>query len=161
VSETPDVARLSRNWMYWSGIMQLGNVAVSTTCDDCAVLFSSTQSSVHLRHDGDWWVVDTVDERGDRRNDTAKFSTYALAEKYLVWIWATTARSYLGASVLDTRFYNMGFAPSVEAIPIKAGIFELRSPDGNAVLMEPYATIFSHLLHTSEEEIEQMVRAGI
>jgi len=46
-------------------------------------------------------------------------------------------------------------------VPIKEGIAELRSRAGNAILMEPNATIFSHLILKSLDEIEQMVREGI
>lgn len=161
MTDTPDFARLTRNWFYWTGLGQFGNASESTDCDDCAILFSSDVYSVHLRHDGIWWNVDTVDDRRQRHDDTAKFSSYALAEKYLTWIWASTARGAVGAPVLGPPLYALGFEPGVETVPISEGIFELRSPDGRAVLMEPYATIFSHLMHKSEEEIEQTVRAGV
>jgi hypothetical protein len=92
---------------------------------------------------------------------TATFSDYALAEKYLVWIWAGTARSVAGATVLDTKFYDAGVNPGVAAVPVTAGIVELRSPAGRAVLMEPYATIFSHLMRVPEQDIEAMTLVGL
>lgn len=153
--------RLSRNWFYWSGLAQLGGIAVSTSCPDCAVLFSSTEYSVHLRPSGDWWSVDTVNERGSRHDDDARFSSFALAEKYLVWMWASVARTVLQAPILGQQLYAKGFAAGVEAIPISPGTFEIRSPDGCAVLIEPYATIFSHLMGKTEDEIEQMVMRDI
>ena len=157
--DVADFARLSRNWVYWSGLAQLHDVSVSTSCDDCEVLFSSNDYSVHLRHDGTWWIVDTVDDRHQRRNDAAKLSSYALAEKYLVWVWSSTARSAVGAPPLGPALYALGFDSGVETTRISPGIYELRSPEGRAVLMGPSATIFSHLMHKSEEQIEEMVRA--
>lgn len=153
--------RLSRNWLFWSGLAQLGCISVSTSCPDCAVLFGSTEYSVHLRHAGDWWSVDTVNERGSRHDDSARFSSFALAEKYLVWMWASTARTVMQAPILGQRLYAKGFAADVEAIPISPGTVEVRSPDGRAVLIEPYATIFSHLMGRSEDEIEQMLTADL
>lgn len=161
MTEAVDFDRLTRNWFYWSGRGQLQNPSVSTDCADCTVLFRSDDYSVHLRTDDTGWSVDTVGERGARSNDTAKFSSYALAEKYLVWIWGSAARSFLRAPILGQKLYAKGFDPNVERTPIHEGIFELRSPAGRAVLMEPHATIFSHLMDRSEEEIEQMLLAGV
>ena len=158
MSDAVGFGRLSRNWTHWSGLAQLNAVSVTTSCPDCDVLFSSDEQSVHLRHDGDW-RVDTVNDRGQRQNDTAVFSTFELAEKYLVWIWGSTARSVVHEPILGRRLYDSGFDPDVVAAPISEGTYELRSPQGRAVLMEPYATIFSHLMGTSEEEIERMLKA--
>jgi hypothetical protein len=141
---------------------QLSDLSVSTSCEDCTILFSSRDYSVHLREVGGWWIVDTVDDRHQRSNDTARFSTYELAEKYLVWTWASMARSYVRAPILGPKFYSQGFASSVEAIQLgQVGLYELRSPEGQAVLSEPSATIFSHLILMPEEDIERMVRAGV
>ena len=161
MTDVTDFDRLARNWLYWSGRGQLQNLSISTDCADCEVLFGSDDYSVHLRDDGTWWCVDTVNDRRQRSNDTAKFSSYALAEKYLVWIWGSTARSVLRAPVLGQKLYAKGFASSVERTPIREGLFELRSPAGRAMLVEPYATIFSHLMGRSEEDIEQMLQAGV
>lgn len=161
MTESADFARLARNWDDWCGLAQLGDPSVSTRCGDCAALFSSADYSVHLRRDRDWWAVDTVDDRGQRVNDTARFSRFALAEKYLIWLWASTARSVVQAPVLGKSLYALGFEPGIEALPLSEGVFELRSPAGRAVLSEPYATIFSHLIGQSEEQIEQTVRAGL
>ena len=156
-----DFDRLSQNWLHWSGVAQLHDLSVSTSCDDCKILFSSEEYAVHLRSEGGWWIVDTVDDRKQRNNDTVRFSSYALAEKYLVWIWASAARSVAGAPILGRQFYDLGFDPGVEKTRISPGIYELRSIEGSAVVVEPYATIFSHLMDKPEEEIEQMVRAGV
>jgi len=161
VSELPDFGRLSQYWLYWSELGQLTDLSVSASCDDCAILFSSNDYAVHLRHVDGWWVVDTVNDRRQRSNDTARFSRYELAEKYLLWIWASTARSVVRAPILGPRLYERGFAPDVEAIQVSEGVYELRSADGQAVLAEPYATIFSQLIDKSVAEIEQMLRAGL
>lgn len=156
-----DFARLARNWDHWCHLARLVDPSVSTQCQDCAVLFSSADYSVHLRRDSAWWSVDTVNDRRQRVNDTARFSSYALAEKYLVWVWASAARSALQATVLGKALYALGFDAGVEAVPLSEGVFELRSPTGRAVLTEPYATIFSHLMDQPEEQIEKMVGAGL
>lgn len=155
--------RLSQNWIFWSALAHLGAPAVTTECDDCEVLFASSEYSVHLRHNDDdgWWSVDTVDDRHQRQNDTARFSEFHLAEKYLVWIWGSTARSVVRAPILGQRLYALGFAPGVAVNEVSAGIYELCSPAGVAVLMEPYATIFSHLIDRSHSQIEDMLREGI
>jgi hypothetical protein len=57
--------------------------------------------------------------------------------------------------------YSLGFSPEIEVLPIKEGIAEVRSRVGSAVLMEPNATIFSHLMTKSVPQIEEMVREGI
>jgi hypothetical protein len=156
-----DYSRLSTNWVEWSSMSQLADISVSMDCDDCQILFASRDYSVHLRHDGAWWIVDTVDDRGQRHNDTAKLSTFDLAEKYLIWTWASSARGAVGAERLGPRIYSLGFSPEVEALPIKEGIAEIRSGAGSAILMEPNATIFSHLMSKSVDEIERMVRQGL
>lgn len=161
MSDPPVLEHLSQSWEYWSGLAQLRGISESTACDDCVMLFASTEYSVHLRQDGEWWAYDSVDERGQRHVDEAGFTSFALMEKYLIWTWASAARMVLRAPLMGPRLYASGFDPGVEAIPISEGIYELRSPEGRAVLKEPYATIFSHLMGTSLEEIERAVRSGI
>lgn len=80
-----DISRLSAHWDRCASAMGSGKILVSTRCNDCEVLFATDDYSVHLRHDGAWWIVDTVNDRGQRRNDTAKLSPLELAEKYLIW----------------------------------------------------------------------------
>jgi|SRR6185437_16087464 len=156
-----DFSQLSASWVEWSNRAKLAGVAVSTECDDCEVEFRSKDYSVHLRHDRAWWTIDTVDDRGQRHNDEAKFSTFELAEKYLIWTWANSARGIVGARRLGPRLYALGYSPDVEVIPITEGVAELRSSDGDAILLEPYATIFSHLMLRSVNDIADMVREGI
>lgn len=156
-----DFSQLSSSWVEWSKRANLAGVAVSTKCVDCEVEFSSRDYSVHLRHDDAWWIVDTVDDRGQRHNDEAKFSSFELAEKYLIWTWANSARGIVGARRLGPRLYALGHNPDVEVIPITEGVAELRSGAGNAILLEPYATIFGHLMLKSVNDIEQMVREGV
>ena len=156
-----DFARLSANWFEWSNLARQTNVAVTADCNDCEIMFSSSDASVHLRNDGTWWVIDTVDDRGQRHDDTAKLSTFELAEKYLIWNWASSARGVVGLQRLGPELYSLGASSDTEMIPIAEGIAEVRSSEGRAILMEPYATIFSHLMARSVDEIEQMVREGI
>ena len=88
-------------------------------------------------------------------------SDYALAEKYLVWIWGSAARSMLRKPILGQQLYAKGFEPSVERLALTEGVYELSSPEGRAILAEPYATIFSHLMGRSEGDVEQMLQAGV
>ncbi len=161
MSNLPDLEHLDQSWRYWSGLQQLSGISVSTECADCVMLFSSNEASVHLRRDGDWWTYDSVDDRGQLHVDEARFTSFALMEKYLIWMWASAARAMLRAPLAGPKLYASGFDPEVEAIPIRTGIYELRSPEGRAVLMEPWATIFSHLMGTPLDEIERIVRSGI
>ncbi|BBN45561.1 hypothetical protein [Mycobacterium avium] len=156
-----DFSRLSASWIEWSDRAHLTDVSVSTECPDCEVRFSSKDQAVHLRYDGAWWIVDSVDDRGQRHSDEAKFSSFELAEKYLIWLWANSARGIVGAPRLGPRLYALGYNPNIETIPIAEGVADLKSPNGQAILMEPYATIFSHLMLKSADEVEQMVREGI
>jgi hypothetical protein len=64
-------------------------------------VFSSPDYSIHIRIDGGWWVIDTVDNRGEQNLDV---------EKYLVWIWSSAARSAVGAKRLGPQLYSLGFA---------------------------------------------------
>ena len=156
-----DYSRLTSSWSYWANLAHFQNVSVSTSCEDCSIRFASSDYSVHLRTEDTWWIIDTVDDRGQRNADAAKFSDYELTEKYLIWTWASLARSAIGAPPLGPGLYSQGFAPAVDAVEIRAGIYELQMGEERAVLAEPYATIFSHLLGKPVIEIEQMVRQGI
>ncbi|WP_055404563.1 MULTISPECIES: hypothetical protein [unclassified Mycobacterium] len=156
-----DYTRLSTSWIEWANRARLSNIAVSSSCVDCEIAFTSDDFSVHLRHEDGWWIVDTVDDRGQRRDDTAKLSSFDLAEKYVIWLWASIARAAIGAPRLGRQLYSLGFSPDVHVIPITEGFSELRSPDGKAVLMEPYATIFSHIMSKPVSEVEEMVRSGV
>ncbi|CAJ1586171.1 hypothetical protein [[Mycobacterium] wendilense] len=51
-------------------------------------------------------------------------------------------------------------ATDVTAGPISEGIYTLSTPEGKAVLMEPTATIFSHLMRWSLDEIEKFAKTG-
>lgn len=152
-----DFARLSENWLEWVGKMGLKKISVSMNCDDCQVLFSSDDYSVHLRNDGTWWVVDVIDDRGQRSNGIARLSTFDLAEKYLIWKWVTLARSSLASGPLGTDLYRRGYAPDVEISRAKGGI-EICLGNDRAVLSTVDATVFSHLMSKSVDEIEQIAR---
>lgn len=135
-----------------------GEVIVSKNCDDCAILFKTDDYSVHLRDEGDWWVVDTVNDRGQRRSD-AKLSNFDLTEKYLIWDWATTVRSDLASGPLGADLAQQGFAPNVEVTQVNTR-YKICSKADCAILSVVNATIFSHLMDRSVDEIEEMVAAG-
>jgi hypothetical protein len=155
-----DFSRLSANWYRWAPGMGGGEITVSTNCDDCQILFGTDDYSVHLRNDGSWWVVDTVNDRGQRRNGAAKLSNFELTEKYLIWDWATTARSSLASGPLGADLARRGYAPGVEVSKVEGG-HEICMNDDCAVLSVVNATIFSHLMTNSVNEIERMVTIGL
>jgi hypothetical protein len=157
-----DFSGLSRSWFEWTSLARMTHVSVSVNCDDCLIFFKSDDQSFHLRRDGDWWVIDEVDDRGKRYSATAKFSTFELAETYLIWNWASVTRSAIGAKQLGAHLHTLGMSPGVETVPTEREYFvELRGPAGSAILPMSSATIFSHLMSKSVDEIEQMVREGV
>ncbi|MGE2724405.1 hypothetical protein [Mycolicibacterium pulveris] len=134
------------------------HVSVSEDCEDCQIFFKSADQAYHLRQDGNWWSVDAVDDRGTRYADTARFSTFDLAEAYLIWTWASVTRGAIGARPLGRDFHALGMAPDVETVPTERDYFvELRAPTGSAVLPMSSAATFSHLMSKSVSEIEQLV----
>jgi hypothetical protein len=151
-----DFSRLSANWTEWAPQAGLVSISVSTDCDDCQILFSSNDYSIHLRNDGAWWVVDTVDDRGHRQNAVAKLSTFDLAEKYLVWDWVTLARSSLASGALGADLYRQGYAPGVEVSELSNAHIKICLNDDCAILISGTATIFSHLMSKSLGDIEQI-----
>lgn len=140
----------------------MADVAVSPTEDNTEIGFVSTDQRFYLREEDGWWTVDVVNDRGARYNDIARFSTFGLAEKFLIWRWGSTLRDVLGVKMFDPELYALGRNADVVVLPAdKEWHFELQSGEGQARLAEPDATIFSHLMTKSVDEIEQMVTQGI
>lgn len=157
-----EFTKLTSSWIEWTGRAGMPGVSVSEDCADCTISFLSDDQSFHLRQKDGWWIVDRVDDRGQRHDDTAKFSTYDLAEKYLIWRWASTTRNALGVDSLGPDLYSRGYSQDVRLAPTdNEWRIELISPVGNAVLSQPNSTIFSHLMGKTLEQIEQMVRQGV
>lgn len=161
MSDSIDFSRLSASWRYWTPLAGLTNARVSEILPDHEIHFTSDDYAFHLRRDEDWWVVDTVDDRGQWHSCTAKFTTYGLVERYLIWQWSSTARNALRLPRLGRKLYSIGHNSSVQFLPLKEGIYELRTPEGRAILMEPSATIFSHLMLKSVDELEEFVRRDL
>lgn len=161
MNQPDDVTRLRDSWLFWSVRAGLTNPGVSEPNAENEIRFVSDDYSVHLRDLGDWWVMDTVDDRGQARENVAKFSSYELAEKFLLWEWSSAARNALHLTRLGPELYARGIDPKIETVEINTGIYELRLAGERAILMEPSATIFSHLMSKSVEEIDAMVRVGI
>jgi hypothetical protein len=155
-----DFSRLSANRYQWAPGVGGGEISVSTSCNDCKILFSTDDYSVHLRNDGHWWVVDTVDDRGRRRNGDAKLSSFALTEKYLIWHWATTARSSLASGRLGAGLYRLGYAPGIEVSQVDVANIKICLHGDCAILVMGDATIFSHLMKKPVDEIEETAWGG-
>lgn len=142
--------------------MQMSDVSVSPTDDDTEFGFLSTDQRFYLREENGWWAVDLINDRGVRYHDIAEFSTFGLAEKFLIWRWGSTMRDVLGVKLFDPELYALGRNADVVVLPTeKEWFLELQSGEGQARLAEPDATIFSHLMTKSVDEIEQMVRQDI
>lgn len=156
-----DFSQLSESWLYWGRLAGLSNVQSLSISQVDDLWFRSDDHSVHIRREDESWVIDTVDERGQLHSDIAKFSTFSLAEKFLVWDWASAARNAIRLPRFGPEFYALGMDANVRATPLKEGIYELETPEGRAVLMEPSATIFSHLISKSLSEIEELVSQGL
>ena len=153
-----DFSRLSTNWVEWASRLGLPDVSVAADCDDCQILFRSRDYSVHLRREDDWWLVDTVDDRGQRSDADAQLSTFELAEKYLIWRWVTLARSSLASGPLGADLYRQGYAPGIEASEVDGAHIKLCLHGDCAILIVGTATIFSHIMLKSLDEIEQIAR---
>jgi hypothetical protein len=157
-----EFTKLTASWLEWTARAGMPGVAVAEDCSDCAISFLSDDQSFHLRHDNGWWIVDRVDDRGHRHNGIAKFSMFDLAEKYLIWKWASTTRNAIGADSLGPQFYRQGYSGKVTSAPTEnEWLTELKSPVGDAILPQPDSAIFSHLMAESINKIEQMIRNGI
>ncbi|MFC7673292.1 Imm61 family immunity protein [Mycolicibacterium sp. GCM10028919] len=152
---------MSSNWLYWSRLSGLTNANVSAAHDGSEVRFTSDDYSVYLRQNDGWWVLDTVNDRGQLHTDTAAFTSLDLVEKYLLWQWSSSARNNLRLPRIGPKIYSLGHDPHVHFSKIKEGIYELQKGESKAILSEPAATIFSHLMSKTLDEIEQIVSEGL
>ncbi|MBX9919241.1 MAG: hypothetical protein K2Y33_05330 [Mycolicibacterium frederiksbergense] len=155
-------ARLAEHWINWTQLSGTTDVSVSEADKDCLIRFKSADGSFFLRREGTWWVIDEVDDHGKRYADTTRFSTFELAEKYLIWTWGSVARSVLRAEQLGVRLNSLGMAPGVSVEPTdREYVVELHAATGVAILPLSGATIASHWMTLSIEEVEQMLEAGL
>ncbi|OBB36144.1 hypothetical protein A5752_17335 [Mycobacterium sp. 852002-51961_SCH5331710] len=79
-----------------------------------------------------------------------------------MWKWASVSRSAVGAKQLGAYLHSLGPAPGVEIVQTdREHVVELRGRTGRAILPMSQATVFSHVMPKSADEIERMVRQGI
>ncbi|MGB8403070.1 MAG: hypothetical protein WCE30_03225 [Mycobacterium sp.] len=157
-----DYSKLMENWTRWSTRVGLADVYATENQDLTEVFFHSDDNSVYLRCVGGRWIVDTVNDRGRRLNDIADFSDFSLAEKFLIWRWASFARSAVGARQLGAEFQDMGRMADVEFRPGDRPYFtELVTAEGSAVVSDAHSIVFSHVMSMSIDEIESLVSQGI
>jgi hypothetical protein len=156
-----DFSRLSIKWIEWASRLGLPDISVSTECDDCQILSRSKDYSVHLRCEDHRWLVDTVDDRGQRSDADAQVSTFDLAENYLIWRWVTLARSSLASGPLGADLYRQGYAPGIEVSDVDGAHIKLCLQGDCAILIDGTATIFSHIMLKSVDQIEQIARQGL
>ncbi|KUI48153.1 hypothetical protein AU198_19205 [Mycobacterium sp. GA-1199] len=158
----PDFSRLATSWDEWANRAQLTHVGASDSRDDGDMAFTSDDASFYLRLEDGWWVLDEVDDRGKRYPGTARFSTFELVERYLIWTWASVARSLLGAEQLGRQLHSLGVKAGVEVLPTdREYVMELRLRDGVAILPASKVPVFSHVLDMPLHELDQMIRQGI
>lgn len=153
-------SRLSRIWSEWASKAGLNGVSTALSSDDCEAVFEANDYSVYVRNDTNRWVIDAVDDRGHRRDDVASFSSFDLVEKYLVWDWATLARSGLASGALGTELYKLGYAAGIEVSELDNGNVELCLDGECATLVVGDATIFSHVMLKSLDELLEIARQG-
>jgi hypothetical protein len=151
-----DFSRLSRTWAELAPKFSEKDVSVDVDCADCEIFFRSSDNSVHLRRSDDWWLVDTVNDRGQRSDGKAQFSTFSLAEKYLIWDWVTSADSNLAYGPLGGDLYAQGYAAEVEVSDLGDYQIKVCFREECAVLFTGTATIFSHVMKFSLSEIEKI-----
>ncbi|WP_237165521.1 hypothetical protein [Mycolicibacterium obuense] len=155
-----DFSRLRFDWLKWTAWAGMWNPSVIIDNVEEDAVFESDDQTYRLRYDGGSWVIDVTNDRRKLYPAVAQFSNFDLAEKYLIWSWATLIRSSLASGPLGTDLYKKGYAPSVEVSEIREGFVEIRGSAGAAALSAPSATIFSHLMTTPVEEIERLVNIG-
>jgi hypothetical protein len=105
-------------------------------------------------------VVSTVDDRGQRHYCDAKLSSYELAAKYLIWDWVTAVRSDLSSGALGAELYGQGDAPGVEVEELNGTHAQLCLHNNCAILILGTATIFSHIMLESVDDLERIGRPG-
>jgi hypothetical protein len=87
--------------------------SVGTDCADCQICFTADDGAFYLRQDSGWWIVDEVNDRGKLYDGTAKFSTFDLVEKYLIWRWASFAQIGTGTKPFRPELYSSGYSQDV------------------------------------------------
>ncbi|OKH76401.1 hypothetical protein EB72_01330 [Mycobacterium sp. SWH-M1] len=124
-------------------------------------VFTSDDDTYRLRSEGTWWVLDRTNDRGRNFPGIGRFSNFDVAEVYLVWQWASTARSDLAAGPLGKDLYDRGYAAGVRVVEVREGFVELSVGRDEAVLPAARAIMFSHLMTRSIEELERLVNVGM
>ncbi|MUM24558.1 hypothetical protein FZI91_23055 [Mycobacterium sp. CBMA271] len=147
-----DFTRLSADWTTWSNWMRMSNVSVSVS-NQYEAYFKSDDDTFCLRKSGEWWIIDRINDRGERNNDIGSFSNFELAERFLVWRWTRTVTNALE---IGPELYARGMNPDITVRPTDSEWrVELESNAGKARLGEPSATIFSYVMATPTSQIEQ------
>ncbi|MEH3140742.1 MAG: hypothetical protein PGN37_11285 [Mycobacterium kyogaense] len=154
-------SRLGANWLKWTAWSRMSNPSVSSDEIAQKAVFRSDDDTFHLRHEGNWWVLDRTNDRGRNFPGVAQFSNFQVAERYLLWQWASNARSDLASGSLGRDLYERGYAPGVEVIEIREGFVEIRAGEDAAVLPAARAIMFSHLMAEPTEEIERLINVGM
>lgn len=153
-----DFSRLSNDWTTWSNWMRMSNVSVSIDSKGDAC-FKSDDDTFCLRRSSERWIIDRINDRGQRYDDIGSFSNFELAEKYLISRWAYTVTR---APELGPDLYARGMNPDIVVRPTEnEWRVELESGIGNAFLPTPEAIIFGYLMFVPTEQIEQRANRAV
>jgi len=146
-----DHSRLNDIWLAWAPQAGMSDASVSAGSGE--ILFKSADYTAQLRSSEGGLAIDTIDDRGERHNDVAKFSTFELAEKYLIWEWATLARSGLASGPLGANLYRLGYAPGFKVSELDGGNVKLSLGSDWVIMVIGDAVIFSHIMTKTVDEI--------
>lgn len=154
---------LISQWDRWTTLAGLPRPrVVEGTDSDAEVEFVSGEGSYVLRRHVDRWTVDESDDRGHRYPAQIRCSTFDLAAKYLIWTWATTARSVVGAPQLGRRYQMLG--PNASAgigEGDRPNTVKLTTSDGWALVPASKSVILSHVLALSFEDLDKVLSEGL
>jgi len=154
-------SRLSAAWLRWTAWSGMWNPSVVADDGQETAEFKSDDQTYHVKHEGNWWVVDETNDRGRVYPAVAMFSSFDLAERFLLLDWALLMRDDLASGSLGRDLYELGYSTSVTVTEVRKGFVEIRCGVGAAVLPVLNATVFSHLMLMPTEEIEKLVNVGM
>ncbi|MFC7673257.1 hypothetical protein ACFQWH_09260 [Mycolicibacterium sp. GCM10028919] len=158
----PEFDQLVAQWKYWTNIAGIAHVSVDRQDGVTEIGFRSDEGAYFLRRDGDWWSVDETDDRGKTYPATVSCSTVPLAQKYLIWTWATTARTVIGAPQLGRRFQQQGFNTEVHSSESsRANFVQLITPNGTAEVPGSKSIILSHVMPMPLAQLIETLGEGL
>ena len=85
-----------------------------------------------------------------------------MAQKYLIWTWATTARTVIGAPQLGKRFQQQGFNNKVRSSEgSRANFVQLITPYGTAEVPGSKSIVLSHVMPMPLTQLIETLGEGL